>query len=75
MKKLKKALVLILAVFFLSAGVCSTSAFAAYHQCKNEKPCKYCQGDKKACEKKGCNVLQTISSKPADYTPKKVCSP
>jgi|GEM_PF-3893965 len=72
---MKKTLLFVVGAVFLIAGMCSTSAFADYHQCRDEKPCKYCEGDKKACEKAGCVVLQTISGKPADYSPKKVCKP
>ena len=65
-------------------GVISVIAFAAgmlfaasneYHQCRGEKPKKYCNGSKQACEKAGCAVISTISGKPADYSASKVFVP
>jgi hypothetical protein len=70
MKKLfATMLVLAFAAGFVFAGS------NEYHQCRGEKPKKYCNGSKQACEKAGCAVLQTISGKPADYSSSKVFVP
>jgi len=69
----KKVLIAV-SMFAFAAGL----LFAAsneYHQCRGETPKKYCNGSKQACEKAGCAVMQTISGKPADYSPAKVFVP
>jgi hypothetical protein len=69
---MRRAIVAVFAITF-AAGMTSVAS-AEYHQCRDEKPKKYCEGKKADCEKKGCAVIQTIV-KPADLTPAKVFKP
>jgi hypothetical protein len=69
-----KKLLLAIFVITLTVGL----LFAAsneFHQCRGEKPKKYCNGTKQACEKAGCAVIQTFKGKPADYSASKVFAP